>query len=113
MSEGWVFFVNFIKKLPQMVLLQVYGGAAVAGSSQSGAGKIFPVHYKECRQGPFLRQNVRQKPDEFFLCSDQLYEFLVSFFAIVLRLKIGGLRCMYLYFCDQSTHLYTEVFQMF
>ena len=33
-----------------MVLLQGYGTAA-AESSRSGAGKIFPAHYKECRLG--------------------------------------------------------------
>ena len=47
-SEGWVFFVNFINKLPKMVLLQRHG-TAVAGSSQSGMGKMFSVHCKESR----------------------------------------------------------------
>ena len=40
-----------------MVSLQGYGAAA-AGSSRSGAGKIFPAHYKECRLGSILEYVV-------------------------------------------------------
>ena len=39
-------FVNFIKITATDCAITGFG-AAVAGSGQSGAGKIFPVHYKE------------------------------------------------------------------
>ena len=47
-SEELVVSVNFINKLPKILLLQGYCEAP-AGSSQSGAGNIFPTHYKEYR----------------------------------------------------------------
>ena len=43
-------FVNFIKITATDCAIAGYGAAA-AGSGRSGAGKIFPAHYKECRLG--------------------------------------------------------------
>ena len=45
-----------------MVLLQGYGVAA-AGSGQSGTGKIFPAHYKECRLGKIWDKQTEKLPN--------------------------------------------------
>ena len=47
-SDGQGFLSILLKTATQMVLVQGHGAAA-AGSGQSGTGKIFSAHYKECR----------------------------------------------------------------
>ena len=63
--RGLAFFVDFIKKL-----LQMGYGVAATGSSRNSAGKIFPVHYKECR---LVNNTVLYIAEKAFSASSMLW----------------------------------------